>query len=250
MAEVPLEGEMSIDVGMAGAGNLAERVALAKKYAGEAIRLADTVCELERKYLSEELTFADVHRGHMMGSIQTIFMAVASVEAGINEVLADVRTGNPLYRPGVTPEMCVKLDEGKRVERVAVERQAKIITRAQTICERLKGGCMDSEITKSMAALIDLRNALTHSSTTNEPYVDEDTPPDKDSYEDRFGSLFPHSGLARADQPFFTARCLGAGCVRWAVETAYAFSLEFERVTGFSLGFMKPVFPDDGAPKK
>lgn len=250
MTKVSLEGEMSIAVGLAGAGNLAQRVALARKYAHEAIRLAGRVCELEREYQSGKLSFNDVHQGHEMGSIQTIFMAVASIEAGINEVLADVRTGTSTYRRGVTPEMCAKLAEGRPVERVVVQGQAKIITRAQTICERLQRDCMDLTVTRSMATLIDLRNELTHSSTTNEFYVDGDTSPVAGSYESRFGGLFQYSGLAQDHEPFFTARCLGAGCVRWAVETAYAFSGEFERITHFSLGFMSPAFPHDGTPKK
>lgn len=250
MAKVPLEGKMSVDVGTAGAGSVAMRVAFAKKYAAEAIRLADKVCELERKFVDNELDFSDVQHRHEMSSIQTVMMAVASIEAGVKEFLADVRTKNPLYREGISKEMCDKMDAEKRVEDVNAGREAKVIARAQTICKRLAGNRMDPKIVKAMRHLIYLRNELTHSDTSNQPYVDASVPAAAGSYEARLGSLFKHSGLARPDAPFFPVRCLGAGCAQWAVETAYAFSKEFQRVTGFSLGFMKPAFPGKGAPKK
>lgn len=250
MAKVPLEGEMSVEVSAAGVGSVAMRVAFAKKYAGEAIRLADNVCELERKFVAKELDYGDVQRSHEMSCIQTILMAVASIEAGVKEFIADVRTKNPLYRAGISKEMCDKMDAGKPVEEVFAGKQAKVIARAQTICKRLTGKRMNAEIVRAMGHLVYLRNELTHSETSNQPYVDASVPPAVGSYEARLGSLFNHSALASADEPFFPVRCLGAGCAQWAVQTAYAFSKEFERVTGFSLGFMKPAFPEGGEPSE
>jgi len=249
MAKVPLEGKMGVDVGAAGAGSVAMRVAFARKYAVEAIRLADKVRELEHKFVANELSFSDVQQRHEMSSIQTVFMAVASIEAGVKEFLADVRTKNPLYRNGISKEMCDKLDAGKPVEEVYVRNQAKVIARAQIICKRLTGTRMRPAIVLAMGQLVYLRNELTHSDTSNQPYVDPAVPAAAGTYEAKLGSLFKHSGLASADAPFFPVRCLGAGCAQWAVETAHAFSEEFDRVTGFSLGFMKPGFTD-GAPNR
>jgi hypothetical protein len=50
--------------------------------------------------------------------------------------------------------------------------------------------------------------------------------------EKRLRTKFPPSSLAPASAPWFPDRCLGAGCAKWAVRTAQAFSDDFCRRMG------------------
>lgn len=50
--------------------------------------------------------------------------------------------------------------------------------------------------------------------------------------EKRLRTKFPPSNLAPASAPWFPDRCLGAGCAKWAVKTAQAFSDDFCRRMG------------------
>lgn len=79
---------------------------------------------------------------------------------------------------------------------------------------------------QQLTQLIALRNALVH----HKPAVVEHGKPSAESDDDiekRIFRSFPRSRFCDESHPFRWNRCMGAGCARWAYETAVTFERDF-----------------------
>jgi hypothetical protein len=184
-----------------------------------ASHFALSAAKIERKHFGEQLSsFYDEIRYNVLASV---LLSVASLEANINELLAD--KGNI---PGINTS----------AEEVVVEllEQSSILDKYQSFL-RLRGfKVMDggSEPFQSAAVLVRLRNSLVHFKPEWH---------DEQNHHARIGSnllgKFELSPFFKASDVVFPERSMSAGCANWAVCTALSFMKTFHDICGCSFKF-------------
>ena len=93
---------------------------------------------------------------------------------------------------------------------------------------------------QNLRALITLRNELVHSQTIVQPHAPFGPDKDRGSIEKLLASKFEPSRLLPVTVPFVWARCLSAGCARWAVDTRIAVGNEIHGLLGTGISGMAP----------
>jgi hypothetical protein len=170
----------------------------------------------QRAALIEELVNA---------SLATVMIANSAIEASINELFLE----SSLVEPGGLfkgmPANASKLLHALWEHRLEWE---SVLAKCQVAAAVLGRPPLPTGggATQQLVALIELRNALVHHKPVSVEHGKSSAQSD-DKIERRISPFFAPSNLADATHPFRWNRCLGAGCARWAYNTAVSFQKEF-----------------------
>ena len=160
----------------------------------------------------------DVFFRHSAVSASAVISAVCALEANLNELHLDAEDGNAQRLGLLHAHAATVVRLWDTVERQSLLRKYEwflTIARAPAL-ER------GDSVYRSAADLIALRDALVH-------YKPEwsHTPTRNERLEKRLGGKFPLNPMAASGQFFIPYRCLGSGCARWALTSAFNFATAF-----------------------
>lgn len=179
--------------------------------------LADLACEIEKEHAGT--TDPDIIRKHRTYVIGSVLAAAAFLESSINELYLEVQdhiaNGNPENQRRV---LAVPAHFWSAVARPPILHKyqlALVVADAEPFDEARSPF-------RDVDGLVALRDALVHGRQEW-----RDSHGRRQNLERRIRGKFPHSALAREDDPEFPDRLLGAGCATWAVRIAEKFSNEF-----------------------
>ncbi len=181
-----------------------------------------------------EADLAGTHRPSIeLGAVVTnaVLLAVAFMEASVNEVLQDIAES----KPGALNSRCVGIAEDAallirelwmppaRLERAGILEKYQVALTASRKPPLAKG----ANPYQAASKLIDLRNALVHFKP--EWQMDDD----EHVLERKLDGLFPLNAIFREPvSPWYPNMCLSAGCADWANSSATALVDEWWRVIG------------------
>jgi hypothetical protein len=180
--------------------------------------------EEEEKHLEWPQPRWDEARSYALSSV---VLAAAALESSINELYQQAidRDRNALASLAHSQMELLEV-LWPEVERFPILRKYQVALSASGRQPMPNG----KEPYQSASSLIVLRNALVHF----KPEWDDELRAHL-SLEQRLSPLFSASQLAskaRGEMLWFPHKCLGAGCARWATDTASRFSQEFCRLMG------------------
>ena len=161
------------------------------------------------------------HRAYVTGAV---FSAAAFLEASINELYREFQELNEAGEPRLPARTNAAL------QRVWPEVTGSPVLHKYQVALSIADADSFNESKAPFVeadSLIRLRDALL--SSTEEW---DDTKGKRRSLEKRLRTKFPPNPFVSVDVPWFPDRCLGAGCARWAVRVAQAFSDDFCRRMG------------------
>ncbi len=175
--------------------------------------------ESEEKYLEWPQPRWDEARSNALAAV---LLAAASLESSVTEFYQQAvdRDKNALKSLSEN-QMKLLAVLGPEIEKLSPLRKHHVARVAMGHEPMGKG----QEPYRSADGLMRLRNALVHF----RPEWDDDLK-DHRSLEQRLSQLFPVSALAvraKGQMVWFPHKCLGAGCAKWAIESAVRFSQQF-----------------------
>jgi hypothetical protein len=215
MAESPVEKFVSdtITVGLTDTASYQSRHYLAPAHLWMALHNARRAEELETELVGK----AHFNIEHQTCVIATILGATAFLEALVNELFEDavewaISGSKSRLQPLTDQELSSAASywksggEGDRV--IDKYQEALKVTSQPKINMGQRPG-------QDLKLLVDTRNKLVHFKPRwHDPQV-------QDSMQRAVGSKFsPNALLAGTNNPWFPGKCLGAGCARWACDTA------------------------------
>jgi hypothetical protein len=150
-----------------------------------------------------------------------VIAAVSALEASINEWFTDKSDHGSTLRRGPLPLV-------NRIWEMGIPRTAsfQILQKYQVALALMRKPNLNeaTEPFQSAKLLIELRNWLIHFEPTMEPVPIAEKldllKPHKLSRKLR--GRFPLNALAQPHSPFWPYKCMGAGCARWAAESAWS----------------------------
>ena len=196
-------------------GVVTSNLALQHFRAAELFR--DQVKQIENSHHSEEFgPFFDDIRSYCIACVLT---SVASMETLINELFLD---------PGTGLRQLVSDFENVFWERGGIE-WWPILDKYQYALKLRNAKLLDKggPLYQNAAALIELRNFLTHYKPAREPETQRVV-----RLEELLKGKFALSPFPDAGADFVAKRCMSAGAAQWAVETSRALIREFYSRTG------------------
>ena len=160
-------------------------------------------------------------------------MAVAFLEAAINEVFADAKDGHLSYlkpldgsiRQGMRQAIAKRRQLNKSLKQFDPEkhRTLKMCQLALQLAQR-KLFDRNTSPYEDVSCLIKLRNRLIH----YEPETLSALTLDSHQLETMLKARFdPNALMAGSGNPYWPDHCLGYGCARWAVRSSLQFTDEF-----------------------
>jgi len=172
---------------------------------------------------NKEQRFGDFFSEIIWHSSATTLLAVAAIEAYINEIFLDAKTNFPVDVAQIVAEQWAQIERTP-----TLKKYHKAL--------RLKGAkAMEgSPAYQEMDNLIKARNALTH---FQPQWQDEET--SHREVEQRLKGKFPTSPFMDSGSTFFPNQCMTYGFTKWAVETAMTFSNEFSIRFAITNKFLK-----------
>ena len=185
-----------------------------------------------------EARFSIQHRSYVLGAVGE---AVAPLEAFVNELFqdaADATNADPV--PGTAVRLGAvgrparlmaaywnSTDEGERVRTLDKYDAARLFAG----CPRQdRGRLLDQDVPRVIA----LRNWSVHYRPQS---YSRDEPDLRAKVEDARARIPENALMAGSNNPWFPDKALGAGCVRWAVQTVRAFVDEFVDAIGCAADF-------------
>lgn len=187
--------------------------------------LAKQCCEIESANHEEHLQSAAI-RANQAAAIGALISSVAFLEATINEVFADCADntsphGHPLPNAALLADMW-----RQGIPRTASYSVLEKYQIALTLCGK-PNFLTDRRPAQDVDALVFARNYMIHF----EPeFVRSTSGSEKvrlQRIQSRLNRRFELNRLAAANQLFFPDRALGAGCAKWALSSALAFTDQF-----------------------
>ena len=167
------------------------------------------------------------HRSCVLGSV---ILAVAFLEATINELFVDAASPVSTVFEGLTPERAGALRkswQGEGSQRVEVLAKYHMAFDALGVTPMNNG----AGVWQDVQALVDLRNALVHFEPVTQVTRSAQNPKERHSLESALKGRFLETPLfANTANPFYPDRCLGHGCAAWAVNRSQIFATEFFRL--------------------
>jgi hypothetical protein len=190
--------------------------------------------------MEESLTWPpsnEQHFEHLALSTSAVIASVAAVEAYLNEVYLDIADGNADQVGRIGPMLDVVVQLWDTAERQSLLRKFEWLFTLATSRTIDRG----SSVYQNIVDVVAVRNELVH-------YKPEwsHTPTRSERLEKRLKGRFPLNPLSASGQFFIPYRCLGAGCARWSVESAFAFVSWFATDLGVRHsweGFRSQVIP-------
>ncbi|UVH60499.1 hypothetical protein NWF24_14125 [Variovorax paradoxus] len=171
-------------------------------------------------------------RQHNACAISAVIVAVAFLEATINELFADCAEAPPRERvQAIASKGLLGRLWAKGIPRTA----AYSITEKYEIALELSGSLsMDRGALpyQDVKLLIELRNALIHFEPETITGSWDTQPQRAHKSEKRLRGKFDENALAGPGNPFYPDKLLGAGCAAWSVKSAVAFADEFFQKLG------------------
>lgn len=235
-----------------GGGSGKSRDVVAQPDAINARAVVPSVTVVTRSYFSTQHLWAARHLAHLaaeyegknasrapMASIQhrvyvitAVSEAVAFLEATVNEVLQDAHDDHHSY----VGTLGVKRIAALRAYWATLNRGQSYVLKKYTKALALCGANPLSDTDprhENAAALVDLRNALTHyrpaSVSTSDPH------PLDAKLRGRFAPNLLRDSNPQG--PFYPDHALGAGCAQWAVNTATSFADHFAQEMSLTLNY-------------
>jgi hypothetical protein len=196
-------------------------IAAAKRFSNRAADLDDAGKLVGLSQKGKEGLIADL----VDASLAAVLVSNLAVEAILNELFLESNLVPPgQWFKGIPEDVSRALfDEWKQgADRDDVVTKCQLAAKLAGKPPLNFGGGSFQQLTH----LIALRNVLVH----HKPAVVEHGKPSAESDDDiekRICRSFPRSQLCDESYPFRWNRCMGAGCARWAYETAVAFERDF-----------------------
>lgn len=222
--------------------------------AAEEINVAETVVVSTRSYLSTQHLWAAQHFAHLatefeteyvvqapMASIQhrayvitAVSEAVAFLEATVNEVLQDAHDDHHSYVGSLGKAKIKALKDYWASLNRGQSYVLKKYTKTLELCGSTPIPDSDPRY-QDAAALVDLRNALTHYRPASVSVKD---PHPLDAM---LVGRFPANTLLGAAPvgKFYPEHALGAGCAQWSVASVVAFADHFAQELGLNLNYQQ-----------
>lgn len=179
-------------------------------------------------------------------SAASVIMAVAGWEARLNSLLhltddATFRAGSKTWRalPDEARQHWPALwrDEVNKTRKLQLLDKSREALRLAGM-EPIKTG---EGIGQAFAILVNLRDALVHSKPALRRHGRNVPQRELDPLEVDVRNRFSPSSLAGEHEPYLWRRCLGAGCARWAVNTAEGYAMEFRMRLGVPVSRPDPL---------
>jgi hypothetical protein len=204
------------------------RTNFANKHLMNAHRFAVVVHGVERQNVGQPFgAFIDEISANVVASVMS---SVAAVEAYVNEVRFEAASHFP-HQPPELVASCLQL-----IERQSIRERLNFLS----VLNARQKPDFGREPGQSVAALIDLRNALVH--------FQPEWPDEQEGHArlgKRLEGRFALSPFYDDSAPTFPDRCMSYGCARWAVERVGQFLVEFENENenenGWILGIQKTL---------
>lgn len=183
--------------------------------------------KLESVLTLGDSTSHDGIREHQACVVTSIMLSVAFLEASINELWADCSEGfDPLRIEGLqNSEVMGALWRKSPLKRSTMLEKYELALElnARPALSR------DTSPYQDVKLLIDLRNALVHYEPEtifgfNDDYENRGT---EHKFKKKLRGKFEPNRLTGAGNPFYPDKVLGAGCARWAIASAVAFTDSF-----------------------
>ena len=187
--------------------------------------------EFEQQFLRDQ-DLDRVFRTHRSCVLGSVVLAVAFLEATINELFVDAADPVPSVFEGLIGERAAALrapwqQEGaQRVEVLEKYRMAFDVLRMTPMSS-------GDGVWQDVQALIDLRNALVHFEPITQVTRSAQNHKDRHPLESALKGRFPENRLfSETANPFYPDRCLGHGCAAWAVDRSQTFATKFFSLIG------------------
>jgi len=166
-------------------------------------------------------------REHQACVVTSIMLSVAFLEAAVNELLADCSEGfDPIRMQGLPNiEVMATLWRKSPLKRSTMLEKFELALELNSKPALLR----DASPYQDVKLLVDLRNALVH----YEPETifnfsgDDENRGAEHKFEKKLRGRFEPNRLTGPGNPFYPDKVLGAGCARWAIESAVAFADSF-----------------------
>lgn len=171
-------------------------------------------------------------RQHNAYAVSAVIVSAAFLEATINEIFSDCSDAHSTDRIASLPARALM----GRLWKKGIPRTASysILEKYEIALELNGKPAFNAGISpyQDVKLLIELRNALIHyePETIVSHSEHEATQPHK--FEKRLKGKFPINPLTGFGNPFYPGKVLGAGCAKWAVSAAVAFTDEFFQKLG------------------
>ena len=170
-----------------------------------------------------------------------VIMAVAGVEGMVNELLADSACNFARSMPSNVPMSNVDdriQDRWARLWKQEVpEKGFNALRKCQIALAIADIPPLreDQGAAQQFKLLIKLRNSLVHSEPAFTPHGSAVSQKNRDPLEKMLSGKFIPCRMVPNNSQFIWARCLGAGCAQWAVNTTLEFSNEFYSTLGIPI---------------
>jgi hypothetical protein len=173
----------------------------------------------------------------------TVIMSVAALEGILNEMISGA--DDSLSNAGVarsTTQRAIDRRWARLWQRDVPGRGFNALEKVQILLEIADIDPLptDHGSAQQLFALIRLRNELIHSEPTYEPHVPFGPQSNRGKLEKLLSGKFELSTVLPVTVPFVWARCLSAGCARWAVETEIAVRNDLNKALGVPITISAP----------
>jgi len=216
---------------------------IAQRLESSAVLFAREATRLEEEFEKNKDSLGD-RKAEYYNRVQeytsgAIIMAVAGIEGMVNEILSESST--KINRPSVVPMHNVTSTSLKRWSNLW---EHGIPGRGFNALEKCQAALHIADIeplpddqgsVQNLKLLIILRNRLVHSEPIVTPFGSHLSQGEKAPLERKLLGKFSESSIADPHSPFIWAKCLGAGCARWAVDTSAEFTNDFFAALGIPI---------------
>lgn len=171
-------------------------------------------------------------RKHNAYAVSSVIVSAAFLEATINELFADCSEGLYPERINTLPAKHLM----GRLWKKGIPRTASfsILEKYEIALELNAKSAIDKSVNpyQDVKLLVELRNALIHYEPETIVSCGGNDATKLHKFETRFQGKFERNRLTGVGNPFYPDKLLGAGCAKWAVKAAVAFTDAFFQKVG------------------
>lgn len=218
---------MSSSDASSGGNSFLFRVYLSTSLMQTAQFLAENAAECERGAGIEPKERASACLSNVIGSVLS---SVSYLEARINEIISDLAEDPPhLEAAGLSEKSAFALN---RLVASSLLQRAKLssLDKYDLVLATLERDPFNRGEApyQDVKLLVTLRNAIVHFEPEWLPAWSGQLPQEEQHrFERALKGRFEESPFYSSSQPYFPRRCLSAGCAKWAIDSAWAFSRAF-----------------------